>query len=138
MSTIPLRSPKTKMAGWVHLPRFVDKIRLHFVGKLPADYQSSFCGGFDGHWLQTAGVAKETFLETVRAAKDDAAVEKWVRENVRKTPEEIEVFNRFVLNRGRNDDASARVKELKEKSGLAARADIQTFVDLIEADEGRL
>jgi gluconokinase len=138
MSKVPLRSPKDKLAGWVHLPRFVDKVRLHHAGKLPPDYQANFCGGFDGRWLAAAGVAKETFLEAVRAAKDDAAVEKWVRENVRKAAAEVEAFNRFVLERGRNDDASARLKEIKQKSGLAGRDDIQTFVDLIEADEGRL
>lgn len=138
MRNVSLRSPKEKLAGWIHLPRFIDKIRLHHAGKLPPEYQANFCGGFDGHWLKSAGVTKEVFLEAVRAAKDDAAVEAWVRANVRKTPADIEAFNQWVLNRGRNDDASPRVKEIKEKSGLAHRAEIQTFVDLIEADEGRL
>ena len=74
MSQCPLRSPRQVLAGWVHLARFVDKVRLHHAGKLPADYQANFCGGFDGRWLEAAGVSKETFLEAVRAAKDDAAV----------------------------------------------------------------
>ena len=138
MSNVPLRSPRQKLAGWVHLPRFVDKIRLHHAGKLPPDYQANFCGGFDGRWLTAAGVTKEAFLEAVRAAKDDAAVEQWVRANVRKTPAEVEAFNQFVLNRGRNDDAAARVAEIKKKEGLEGRADVQTFADLIDVDEGRL
>lgn len=138
MSKILLRSPRQILAGWVHLGRFVDKIRLHHAGKLPADYQANFCGGFDGRWLEAAGVSKETFLDAVRAAKDDAAVEQWVRSNVRKTPAEIETFNRFVLNRGRNDEMSARLVERKKESGLEGRVDIQTFVDFIDADEGRL
>lgn len=138
MSKVPLRSPRQMLAGWVHLPRFLDKVRLHHAGKLPPDYQANFCGGFDGRWLEAAGVGKEVFLEAVRSAKDDAAVEQWVRANVRKTPAEIEAFNQFVLNRGRNDEAAARLAELKQKAGLADRADIQAFVDLIDADEGRL
>lgn len=138
MSQCPLRSPRQVLAGWVHLARFVDKIRLHQAGKLPADYQANFCGGFDGRWLEAAGVSKETFLEAVRSAKDDAAVEKWIRANVRKTSAEVEAFNQFVLNRGRNDEAAGRLAELKQKAGLSARADIQTFVDMIDADEGRL
>ncbi len=126
------------MAGWVHLPRFVDKIRLHFAGKLPADYQSNFCQGFDGRWLAAADVAKDAFLEMVRQAKDDAAVEQWVRANVRKTPAQIEAFNQFVLTRGRNDEAAVRFQEVKKQAGLADRQDVQCFVDLIEVDEGRM
>src|SRR4051794_11770283 len=36
------RSPRELMAGWVYLPRFVDKIRLHLAGKLDPDYQENF------------------------------------------------------------------------------------------------
>ena len=28
------RSPRETMCGWMHLPRFIDKIRLHLAGKL--------------------------------------------------------------------------------------------------------
>ena len=44
------------MCGWMHLPRFIDKVRLHLAGKLAADYQPNFGKGFDGLWLETAGV----------------------------------------------------------------------------------
>ena len=47
------------MAGWVYLPRFVDKIRLHLAGKLPVDYQENFTKGFDGAWLKAAGLTPE-------------------------------------------------------------------------------
>jgi hypothetical protein len=139
MPAIPnLRSPKEKLAGWIHLPRFVDKIRLHTAGKLPPEYQANFCKGFDGYWLDASGVNKDSFVEFVKKAKNDSEVEQWVQSNVRKTSAEIEAFNQRVLNRGRNDDTSDRVKQRKAESGFADREDIQTFVDLIEADEGRL
>src|SRR3974377_1311737 len=47
------RSPRETMCGWMHLPRFIDKIRLHLAGKLPPDYQPNFCKGFDAFWLET-------------------------------------------------------------------------------------
>ena len=28
-----LRSPRETMDGWVHLPRYIDKIRLHLAGR---------------------------------------------------------------------------------------------------------
>ena len=30
------RSPRETMCGWMHLPRYIDKIRLHLAGKLDA------------------------------------------------------------------------------------------------------
>ena len=42
------RSPRETMCGWMHLPRYIDKIRLHLAGKLHADYQPNFGKGFDG------------------------------------------------------------------------------------------
>ena len=50
------RSPREVMCGWMHLPRFIDKVRLHLAGRLHADYQPNLCKGFDGLWLETAGV----------------------------------------------------------------------------------
>ena len=41
------RSPRETMCGWPHLPRYIDKIRLHLAGKLHADYQPNFGKGFD-------------------------------------------------------------------------------------------
>ena len=53
------RSPREMMDGWYHLPRFIDKIRLHLAGKLHADYQDNFTKGFDGAWLKAVGVSAE-------------------------------------------------------------------------------
>src|SRR6266581_3875090 len=72
--TIYPRSPRETMNGWMHLPRFVDKIRLHLAGKLHADYQANFCKGFDGLWLETAGVGAEPFIEVVRRSITDGEV----------------------------------------------------------------
>jgi gluconokinase len=134
-----LRSPKQKLAGWVHVGRFVDKIRLNAKGQLPADYQENFGKGFDGMWLAASGVDKDQFIAVVRAAKDDAEVERWLIQNVnsRKTLQEIEAFNHKVLNHGRQPELQERLRKRKEQSGLAHRDDIQTFVDYIDADEGR-
>jgi hypothetical protein len=42
------RSPRETMCRWMHLPRFIDKVRLHLAGKLHADYQGNLRKGFDG------------------------------------------------------------------------------------------
>ena len=63
------RSPRETMCGWMHLPRYIDKIRLHFAGKLHPDYQPNFGKGFDGLWLEFAGVdEKQHFWKLCAAA----------------------------------------------------------------------
>jgi hypothetical protein len=133
------RSGHEIMCGWVYLPRFVDKIRLHLAGKLHKDYQENFTKGFDGIWLKAAGLKAEDFIEVVRNTITDGQVADWVAKNVKKTDAEKKSFNDFVLNRGRDGDATAaaRLKMRKEESGLSHRDDLQTFVDYIDADEKR-
>ena len=134
------RSPRETMCGWMHLPRFIDKVRLHLAGKLAADYQPNFCKGFDGLWLETAGVEAKDFIEVVRHSFTDGEICDWVRKHVTQ-PESVKAAHRDrMLNYPKPDDAEmqARLKMRKEQAGMADRADIQTFVDVIDADEKRL
>jgi hypothetical protein len=133
------RSARETMCGWVYLPRFVDKIRLHLAGKLHADYQENFTKGFDGAWLKAAGVPAESFIQVVKNSITDGQVADWVARSVQKTDAEKKAFNDFVLNRGRDEESAiARLKMRKEQSGLAHRDDLQTVVDYIDADEKRI
>jgi hypothetical protein len=132
------RSPRETMSGWVYLPRFVDKIRLHLAGKLHGEYQDNFTKGFDGAWLKAAGLAAEQFIDVVRNTVTDGEVADWVRTNVKKSDAEKQTFATFVLNRGKDaDDARERLRTRKAEAGLAHRDDIKTFVDMIDADEKR-
>ena len=98
------RSPRETMCGWMHLPRFVDKIRLHLAGKLHPDYQPNFCKGFDGLWLETAGVDTKEFIEVVRNSGTDGQVCDWVRQHVQK-PESVKTADRErMLNSPKKDD----------------------------------
>jgi hypothetical protein len=134
------RSPRETMGGWMHLPRFIDKTRLHLAGKLHSDYQGNFCKGFDGLWLETAGVDAQTFIDVVKKSITDGEVCDWVRLHVNK-PESVKAAHRErMLNYPKKEDAEmqARLKMRKEQAGLSHRDDIQTFVDFIDADEKRI
>jgi hypothetical protein len=134
------RSPRETMCGWMHLPRFIDKVRLHLAGKLPADYQANFGKGFDGLWLERAGVKLEEFVEVVKGAITDGEVCDWVLKNVKKGDDVKQAHRERMLNYPRKDDAEmqARLKMRKEQAGFAHRDDIQNFVDFIDLDEKRL
>lgn len=128
------------MAGWVYLPRFIDKIRLHLAGRLHPDYEQNFAKrGFDAQWLKAAGLDADSFIALVKSTISDGEVCDWVRRNVKKSETEKASFNQFILNHGREEDPElrARLKMRKEQSGLGHRDDITTFVDYIDADEHR-
>ena len=127
------------MAGWVYLPRFIDKIRLHLAGKLTADYQENFTKGFDGLWLKAAGLTAEQFVEVVKNSVTDGEVCDWVQKNVHKSEADKGTFRDFVLRRGcESEEVKSRLRQRKAEAGLAHRDDIQTFVDCIDADEKRM
>src|SRR5580692_7321223 len=96
------RSPREMMSGWVYLPRFVDKIRLHLAGKLHSDYQENLTNGFDGAWLKAAGLTAEPFIQVVKNSVTDGEVADWVAKNVQKTEADKAAFRDFILNRGRD------------------------------------
>ena len=128
------------MCGWMHLPRFIDKIRLHLAGKLHPDYQANFCKGFDSLWLERAGVQAPEFIEVVRNSVTDGQICDWVRQHVKKSEVDTAAHRDRMLNYPKKDDAEmqARLKMRKENAGLSHREDIQSFVDFIDADEKRI
>lgn len=133
------RSSRETMCGWVHLPRFVDKIRLHLAGRLHPDYQPNFTKGFDGRWLTAAGVDAARFIEVVKHSITDGQVADWVRQNVNQSEAEKRSFAEGLLGCPPADDAAGqtRLRDRKQQAGLAHRDDVRTFVDFIDADEGR-
>jgi len=134
------RSPRETMCGWMHLPRFIDKIRLHLAGKLHPDYQPNFCKGFDQLWLDLAGVDAKQFIELVRNSVTDGEVCDWVLKNVKKPDSARAAQRDRMLNYPPKSDAAGqeRLKMRKEQAGLSGRDDIQCFVDFIDADEKRI
>jgi hypothetical protein len=133
------RSPRETMGGWMHLPRYLDKIRLHLEGKLHSDYQSNYGKGFDGAWLKAAGLTHEQFENVVKGTLTDGQVADWVSKNVQRSEADKQAHAAGMLNYPKADDAEgqARLKLRKEQAGLTHRDDVRTFVDFIDVDEKR-
>lgn len=134
------RSPRETMDGWHHLPRYVDKIRLHLAGKLHSDYVENLGAGFDGLWLKRAGITHEQMVDVVKNSIIDGQVCDWVCKNVKKSAADKEAHWQEMYHRPQpgNAEAAARLRMRKEQSGMAHRDDIKTFVDYIDADEKRI
>ena len=141
MNVSGLRSPHDKTGGVVYFGRMIDKIRLHAGGRLPEDYIANLGGGFDLRCVRFLGVSYSTLSEHMSAHPDQADEEllRWCFQNGRAPDEElITVWNEYMRKRGWNDDLSDRLQQRLAEGGFGHRADVQTFFDYIDLDEGRM
>jgi hypothetical protein len=132
------RSPYERLGGYVHLPRLIDKARLHRSGLLDGyNYKTV---GFDKHLLAFLKIDPDAFEKEAHELGDDATILDWVREHgARHTLEEIEQWNQAMISRHPDTAVKkARFLHFLKDSGGEGRKDIRTYFDLIEFDEGRL
>ncbi len=138
MQITGLRSPHDKVNGLVYFGRMVDKIRLHAKGELPADYQANLGEGFDKACVNFLGIAYSALAEQAKAGGTDEELLEWCMANGKRRDEfDIAVWGEYLRKRGWNDVASERLAERKAEYHCTDRADIQTFFDFIDFDEGR-
>jgi hypothetical protein len=138
MQKLRPRSPYEKLGGYVHLPRLIDKAKLHRKGLLDGyNYKTV---GFDKHLLAFLRIKGDAFEEVANELDDDEKILDWVKKNgVNHSPEEIEHWNQTMIARHPDTAAKkARFTHFLKEAGGAGRKDIKTYFDLIEFDEGRL
>ena len=138
-NTIYPRSPYEKMDGWVHLPRLIDKIRLHKAGQLHEDYQPNYLNkGFDLAWFEASGVAPDALIEVVTDSITDGQISDWIKANVNKSDTDKENLQNNLLSYGTHGALLERLNQRKAESGLQDRHDIKCMFQYIDADEGRI
>jgi carbohydrate kinase (thermoresistant glucokinase family) len=139
MQVSGLRSPYAQVGRIVYFGRMLDKIRLHAAGKLPtADYAANLGKGFDG---RCCGFLRVDYDELrTRVLADDAsdlALLDWAEQRGgRRSDEECEVWNGFMMKRGWRDPAADILRQRIRESSLESRP-IMTMFDYIDFDEGR-
>ena len=132
------RSPYERLGGYVHLPRLIDKAKLHRKGLLDGyNYKTV---GFDKHLLAFLRLNPDAFEEAVDRLNDDQAIVEWIEQNgVKNSAEQIEEWNQAMISRAPDSAVKkARFLHFLKEAGGAERKDIRTYFDLIEFDEGRL
>ena len=132
------RSPYEKLGGYVHLPRLIDKARLHRKGLLNGyNYKTV---GFDKHLLAFLKINGDEFEEAANRLDSDAEILAWIsKHGVAHSGEELEHWNHEMISRHPDTAAKrARFTHFLKEAGGAGRKDIATYFDLIEFDEGRM
>ena len=139
MSHVPgLRSPYAKVGRLVYFGRMLDKIRLQAAGKLPLDeYGANLGKGFDGRCSAFLRVGYEDLKAKALSGASDEEVLAWAEQKGgRRSDEECEVWNGFMIKRGWRDGAAATLAKRIQESGLQGK-NVLTFFDYIDFDEGR-
>jgi hypothetical protein len=138
MQRLHPRSPYEKLGGYVHLPRLIDKARLHRKGLLNGYNYKTL--GFDKHLLTFLKVDGDAFEDVANNLDDDGAILDWVQENgAIHSPESIQQWNEAMISRHPDTAAKkARFLHFLKEAGGEGRNDIRTYFDLIEFGEGRL
>jgi len=132
------RSPYAKLGGYVHLPRLIDKAKLHRKGLLDGyNYKTT---GFDKHLLAFLKVNPDAFEDAANHLDDDQAILEWLQQHGSKhTDDAIEQWNQAMISRHPDTPVKrARFLHFLKEAGGQDRKDIRTYFDLIEFDEGRM
>ena len=140
MQTQTPRTDYIETKGLIYFARMLDKIRLKAAGKLSPEY---FTGvedptHFDARCTRFLGVNYDELVQRTLQGGSDEEILNWCLDRGRRpSDEEISIWNAFLRKRGWRDDASEELAESKREAGFGDRADIQTWMDLHDAEEGR-
>jgi hypothetical protein len=128
------RSPREKLAGYVHLPRMIDKCRATLAGT-EGDY--IYPCPMDQRLLDFTGITVEQFSDAV-SGKDDATVAEWFRQTAKPhSAIKIEQWNDTFLARGPDTDEKRAYFKQQIDAIDPARTDITSWADLLDLDEKR-
>ena len=129
------RSPKIKMAGLVQLARMIDKARAYKENQI-ADY--IYPCPLDKIILNFLRIDSDVFANKAMECEDEE-IREWAKDILKnKRDEEFEFINNQILER--SPDSEDRLKyfyEIRDRID-PTRTDINTWVDLLDLEEGRL
>lgn len=126
---------KTRLAGYVHLARMIDKCRAVLAG---TEGEYIYPCPMDDRLLEFTGITADQFTAAVKAHPTDDGVAEWLRRTA--TPHdtvELETWNNRLLERGPSSPESA-VKFNRYRDAVdPSRTDITAWSDLQDLEEGR-
>ena len=130
------RSVHEKLAGVVMIARTIDKAKAKAHGNI-GEYHYN-CP-MDAAVFGFLGIDHEKFLHEVSTAKDDHAIEAYVKSFTgKKTPAEIEAFNTGFVSHAPEPGSDGEKSFLALRNSVAPdRTDVTLWADLLDLDEKR-
>lgn len=134
LSKHPPRSPRSRLGGFAHLPRLLDKARA-VVGGTNGEYKYGTM--MDRFFFDFTGIDAAAFLAAVENAKSDSEMLAWVLEHLspKRSASDIDQWSAWLVALG--PATAARHSFLAEKLAKNGprREDIQTWCDHLDLDD---
>lgn len=130
----PPRSPRTRLGGYVHLPRLIDKARAVAAGR---NGEFHYECPFDQKFFGYTGINATAFMVEVKAGKSDSELLAYVTANTqpKRHPAEIVGWSAWMEQWTPTvPDTRAFFNDVHRKNA-ANRDDIATWFDWIELDD---
>lgn len=128
----PPRSPRTRLGGYVHLPRLIDKARAELAGT-NGDYH--FDCPMDKRFWAFTGIAPAAMLAEIRSGKSDSEILTFVQASAQKHPAEVAEWSRwFEQLTPTTPDGRAFFNDI-HRQNAPQREDIATWFDWLELDD---
>jgi len=130
----PPRSPRTRLGGFVILPRMLDKGRASIAEK---NGEYKFDCPLDQRFTTFAGIDAEALKNQLAEGKGDGEILKWVLENSTTKPTEFEIqaWSAYVAQRVPMDIESRGFFNEMQSKIAPEREDIVTWFDLLDLDD---
>ena len=126
---------RSRLGGFVLLPRILDKGRATLAGK---NGEYNYNSPTDQHLVRFLGLDLEALLEELAKGKADGEILEWVKANAKtpRGPSEIEAWSAYMEKRGPDSDAET-LSGFAELIGQHSktREDIKTWFDALDLDD---
>ena len=138
LTLAPPRSCYAELDGLMLMPRTVDKLRGRLPGGNPGVYfvNGKQMRGISGYLLERLGITEAELLEAVRAAPDEDAVAAWLREHT--DASQYPAINETLLRIKPKHTQNEELLRAEYSDTLRAHPELETIVEIIEADDKRL
>ena len=131
----PPRSMRSRLGGFVLLPRILDKGRAKLAGK---NGEYNYNSPTDQHLAKFLGLDLEALLNELATGKADGEILEWVQAHAKtpRDPWEIEAWSAYMEKRGPDSDAES-LSGFAEYVGQHSktREDIKTWFDALDLDD---
>ena len=127
------RSTRTRLGGYVLLPRMLDKGRADIAGK---NGEYHFNCPLDQRILGFLGIEADALRAELAKGKGDGEILEWIQANQKNkhTPANIEAWSDEQGKRGPDGESQEYFDGMKKAAG-PNRTDINTWADLLDLDD---
>lgn len=130
----PPRSPRTRLGGYVHLPRLIDKVRAVIAGKA-GDFH--YPCPFDQRFFGYTNLNPDAFLAEVKSGKSDAELLAYVQATAQpaRHPAEIMAWSTWMEQLTVTSVDKRTFFNDVHRKNAAHREDIGTWFEWLELDD---